>query len=325
MAVSHSSHDHWLGTPYNLLVLLVAVVGVVIAGQTDHSLAWAGVIASIATASLFAWWANHRRYRLIHDTPLSKIASAAQGFVELSGQLYPIGQSRQTSLLSHTPCLWFHCIVRVKRKNEWETELDEVSDAAFLLDDGSGACLIDPKGAEITSQYKKIWYEGERSFTEYLFLEHDTLYALGEFTTLADPRRYPGAKHLLNEVLDSWKRDRPALLAQFDSNQDGDLDSQEWERVRASAWDKIKATFRLDTEHSGLHLLQRPRDGRPYLLSTHPNTQKARVLLIWSWIHISVFLLACGALAYSLSLTFEDSASQQATPPSTIDPAHPSQ
>lgn len=295
-----SSNDSWMGSWHNPLVLPVAFIGLAIANQLESPQAWAGAMAAIAAASLFAWRANLQRYRLIHDTPASNIASAAQGFVELSGQLRPTGQHQLESLLSHRPCLWYHCIVRVKRNNEWETELDEISKSAFLLTDGSGACLVDPTGAEIFSTHKKTWNEGERKYTEYLLLEHDALYALGEFSTLPDPSRHPGAKRLLNELLETWKRDRPSLLARFDANQDGELDSEEWERARQSAWAEIKNMLQIDADHTGLHLLGRPRDGRPYLLSNHPNAHQGRAFFIWAWVQISVFLFACGGLAYFL-------------------------
>ena len=142
-------NDSWMGSWHNAAILPVALFGMAIADPFGGPMAGAGVMAAIAAASLFAWRANHQRYRLIHDTPSSMIASAAQGFVELAGQLRPIGPSQLESLLSRKPCLWYHCIVRVKRNNEWETELDKTSNSAFLLYDGSGACLVDPAGARV--------------------------------------------------------------------------------------------------------------------------------------------------------------------------------
>ena len=295
-----STNDSWMGSWHNAAILPIAILGSALADHLETPTAWAGVMATIALTSLLAWHANHRRYRLIHDTPASNIATAAQGFVELNGQLRPIGTNQLDSLLSHTPCLWFHCIVRVKRNNEWETELDEISHSAFLIHDGSGACLIDPSGAEIISQHKNTWNEDERKYTEYLLLEDDALYALGEFLTLADPTGHPDAKRMLNELLEVWKRDRPALLARFDANQDGDIEGAEWEHVRQTALLEIKAELQIDTDHNGLHLMRRPRDGRPYLLSNHPNAHHGRAFLVWVWVQTGVFLLACGGLAIFL-------------------------
>lgn len=295
-----STNDSWMGSWYNAAILPIAMVGGMLADHLENSAAWAGSMAALALASLLAWRANYHRYRLIQDTPASNIATAAQGLVELSGQLRPIGTNQLDSLLSHTPCLWFHCIVRVKRYNEWETELDEISHAAFLMHDGCGTCLVDPVGAEIISQHKNTWTEGERKYTEYLLLEDDVLHTLGEFATLADPTRHPGAKRMLNELLEAWKRDRPALLARFDTNQDGDLDGDEWEHARQTALTEIKATLQIDADHDGLHLMRQPRDGRPYLLSNHPNAHHGRVFLVWAWVQTGIFLLACGGLAYFL-------------------------
>lgn len=284
-----------MGSWHNALIFPVSIIGVGIANHLDNPRAWGAMMAGIAVASLFAWRANYLRYRLIHDTPLSNIASAAQGFVELGGQLRSIGGQQQTSLLSHAPCLWFHCIVRVKRDNDWDIEQDETSHESFLLDDASGTCLLDPNGAEIISDHKKTWQEGERKYTEYLLLENDAVYALGDFITLADPSRHPEAKRLINEVIDARKQEHAASLA-TEQNKDG-----EWERVRQAAHSRMLDALHLNTAHSALHLLQRPRDGRPYLISNHPNTEHGRAFLIWSWVQIGIFLFACGGLAYFLA------------------------
>lgn len=294
-----SSNENWMGSWHNALLLPAAIISMAVADHFESSTAWAGSMAAIMAASLFAWHANYQRYRLIHDTPASIIASAAQGFVELSGQLRLTGPTQLTSLLAHVPCLWYHCIVRVKRNDDWDTELDETSHDTFLLYDGSGACLVDPSGAEIISHHKKTWHEGTRQYTEYLLLEKDALYALGEFITFTDLSRHADAKRLLYALLDTWRQDSAALLERFDTNQDGELDSQEWERARQSAWSEIKTALRIDNGHA-LHLLRQPSDGRPYLLSNHPNAHQGRAFLVWSWIQIAAFLSACGGLAHFL-------------------------
>ena len=47
----------------------------------------------IGISSFFAWYANLRRYRAIADTPTSRIASAPQGYVELTGKgVHPPGE-----------------------------------------------------------------------------------------------------------------------------------------------------------------------------------------------------------------------------------------
>ena len=56
-----------------------------IAGQADTPEAWPWALLAMSVVSFFAWLGNHRRYRQIHDLPTSKVASAAQGYVELLG------------------------------------------------------------------------------------------------------------------------------------------------------------------------------------------------------------------------------------------------
>lgn len=51
-------------------------------GQAEGGLrATLGQLFAVAAVSFFAWMANYRRYRQIHDLPTSRIASAAQGYV----------------------------------------------------------------------------------------------------------------------------------------------------------------------------------------------------------------------------------------------------
>ena len=50
---------------------------------------WVFVLALIAVLSVGLWMMNYRRARAVGDTPTSRIASAPQGYVELSGTTRP--------------------------------------------------------------------------------------------------------------------------------------------------------------------------------------------------------------------------------------------
>ena len=70
---------------------------------------WLICLSIMTVISLFAWLSALHHLRIIRDTPSSRIASAAQGYVELSGR----GRSfTDTPLLSKNlllPCLWYLC------------------------------------------------------------------------------------------------------------------------------------------------------------------------------------------------------------------------
>src|SRR5690606_16652826 len=93
-----------------------------------------------------------RRARLIEDTPTSRIRSAPQGYVELTGFAREVAAA-DTPLrgpLTGKPCVWFrYRIERYQRgkRSGWHPVESGASAQWFELDDGSGRCWIDPAGA----------------------------------------------------------------------------------------------------------------------------------------------------------------------------------
>ena len=72
-------------------------------------------------SSLFAWLSVLRRHRLIVGTPTSRIASAAQGYVELLGNARREGAPILSKYLL-LPCLWYrYKVERKNHKNQWHT------------------------------------------------------------------------------------------------------------------------------------------------------------------------------------------------------------
>ena len=54
--------------------------------------------------------------RLIEDTPTSRIRSAAQGYVELSGRGLPLQGTANLAPLTQRPCVWWR--YRISRRAE---------------------------------------------------------------------------------------------------------------------------------------------------------------------------------------------------------------
>ena len=63
----------WLSGGLHLFILAGAA-------QSERPEVWPWALFAMATVSFFAWMANYRRYRQIHDLPTSRVASAAQGW-----------------------------------------------------------------------------------------------------------------------------------------------------------------------------------------------------------------------------------------------------
>ena len=126
--------------------LLLLVVGLKI--NTVPS--WQVILSAMMAISLIAWISALYRMRTIRDTPTSKIVSAAQGYVELTGQGKAYSDVPLLSKNLLLPCLWYRYIIEYKdSNNKWKTIENGESEDLFILDDGSGRCVIDPSGAEI--------------------------------------------------------------------------------------------------------------------------------------------------------------------------------
>ena len=86
--------------------------------------------------------------RLIEDTPTSKIRSSTQGYVELHGTAKWMEGPEIHAPLSGQPCVWYSYSVEEyvqHAKQKWRRIDSETSGHLFLLEDETGACLIDPQ------------------------------------------------------------------------------------------------------------------------------------------------------------------------------------
>ncbi|MDR0441553.1 MAG: E3 ubiquitin ligase family protein [Candidatus Accumulibacter sp.] len=267
--------------------------------RQDSRTGWLVCLALIALLSLFAWASTLGRRRAIVDTPTSRIASAAQGYVELSGAGRP-PEPPLLSHLTHLPCLWYRWRVETGNGKSSRTVDSGESELPFLIDDGSGQCLVDPEGAEILTRHKKSWYQGDYRCIEWKLLINDRIYALGEFRTLGGGSVDLNARHDLNEILTEWKKDRKTLLRRFDLDGDGGISEKEWGLARLAARREVAKRHREARDASDVHTLSRPRCGRHFLLSNLDPNSLARRYLWWSLFHLAAFLGALGAIPWVL-------------------------
>lgn len=267
--------------------------------QIDTPLGWRGVLALVSTISFFAWIGNYRRHRSITDTPTSRVASAAQGYVELVGKAAQHPGRTFLSKLTALPCLWFR--YRTERKtgdNKWEVVDRGVSSETFLLVDSSGECVIDPDNAEIMTSHKQIWRQGDYRHTEWLLLPGDRLYVLGDFVTLGGAAAQLDPGQDTAALLTEWKKDRPTLMRRFDLDGDGEIDLKEWELARRQARREVeKHHAEIYATDNSVHLMRRPTDGRLYVVSNLEPDKLARKYILWSVFHLLVFLAAAMAAA----------------------------
>lgn len=266
--------------------------------KTESSLGMFVCVALMVPLSLIAWTSAWRRARAVDDTPTSKVASAAQGYVELIGSGKPLAAPLM-SPLSHVPCLWFrYTVERKDNENKWVQEDKGESDASFILDDGSGDCVVDPEGAEMLMTKKDSWIQGDRRYTEWLLIERQEVYALGQFATRGSVDLDLNLAEDVKLLLSEWKARTAELLERFDLNQDGQIDLKEWELARAQARREVAANHRELRASSELHVMHLPEDGRLYLISDMEPESLASKYRWWSWFHIAIFFGALIALPF---------------------------
>jgi hypothetical protein len=211
----------------------------------------AGVGAYALRRGLRAFW----QLRLIVDTPTARIRSAPQGYVELQGLALP-HREPIAARLTGSPCVWYRYRIQERRRggrNErWVTVEHGDAERPFLLDDGTGRCLVEAGGAEVRCRERQVWHSASRGgfgsapdglaalfsdgrryrMTEERIRDGEQVYLLGRFET---PRR--GARErqrLTRELLAQWKRD-PERMQAIDRNGDGEIDLGEWDAARARA------------------------------------------------------------------------------------------
>lgn len=269
--------------------------------HTNTRSGWAISLGLISLISFFTWAMSYRRQRLVGDTPISRVASAAQGYVELYGTAEQPAGTPVISKLTSLPCTWYRYSVEEKNDNDWRTIDSGCSDETFSFRDSTGKCFIDPDGAEVITTHKQIWYENNYRYTEYLLLAEDHLYAIGEFSTLGGNTEILNQREDIAQLLTEWKKNKAALLSRFDLNKDGQIDMQEWALARAEAQREVEQQHRSIRLQDSFNILRKPADGRLFLLANLSPEQLQRKYGMWTIIHLVIGFASGGLALFNLA------------------------
>lgn len=266
------------------------------AGEAGR-IAWLLCLGAIASIGLYAWLRCLRHVRAIHDTPTSRIASAAQGYVELKGNGRSLPGITVHSPARHLPCLWYRYRRYARRDNKWFLEDSGESETEFLIDDGGGQCMLRPYDAEIVSDRIDTYVEGDVRHVEETLLVGETIHALGLFVS-RNGHRESDARRTLDVVLTEWKSDQSELGTRFDRNGDGRIDDEEWGEALAAAHREV-GNRQADARQSPFsHSLDKPGDGRPYIIANCPTEGLARRMGYWAWGYAATTLAALAGLSF---------------------------
>jgi E3 Ubiquitin ligase len=290
------------------------------------------IVAGLAAAAAYSFWYAFKAWsknRVIEDTPTSRVRSAAQGYVEISGLSLLPPDSHIKAPLTGKPCAWWRYKIEERRSTgrsrSWVTIQSDTSAESFLLDDGTGQCLIDPRGAEVFPGASDVWYGSSEwpevripdgtgifgrladslmtdkyRYTEHRLQAHEHVYAIGAFRSLGgagaeDPET--AAANLLHD----WKKDQAALLARFDSNHDGTLSTGEWELARAAARRQVLDARSAEARPPSVNVLGDPMDGRAFLLAASDGETLARRFRRRALAGIGGFVGSSAALTWMLT------------------------
>ena len=283
----------YLTSAGHLLLLLLA-------WQMANRTAWLVCLALIAGISTLAWLGTFRRYRAICDTPTSRIGSAAQGFVELVGTGHTLPDRTVYSPSTLLPCLWYRYKAYREVDNKWVLSKQGESDEDFLLDDGSGRCILRPYAAEVHCDRKDTYRRDGMKYEEEVFLAGERLYALGSFDSQGGQPRGLDSRTELDVVLTEWKQEPENLHRNFDLDENGTLDPEEWRLAVQAAKREANRRQRETPTFTVAHSLEKPGHGRPYLISNSPPERLARRYRYWAWGHGATLIAALTTLAFLL-------------------------
>lgn len=225
---------------------------------------FSGMLLFFCITLFYYCYKNFLLSRQLEDMPTGKIRSAYQGYIEIYGLANYFENKPLYAPLTKLPCAWYRFQIQRYAKNGWETIETGKSEVRFSMEDGTGICLVDPEGAEITTSLVDSWrgfqryprakprgafskfisYFGSYRYIEERFEKATPIHVLGNFETLGNRSFNDAQIHLeTNDLLRQWKEDYHNLLNKYDTNQDGQLESDEWDRVVREAENTIRAKY----------------------------------------------------------------------------------
>ena len=261
--------------------------------QTWPTLLLAGIVSSF-----FAGFFNYWKLLKISEAPISTIAAAAQGYIELQG-LASCDVVLKTPYHG-IPCVWYRAYVFANREQHGNNAgaddnflmnsrlLDySESELTFTLTDKTGHCRVNPSGAEVIHFEARTWRKNDHRYVEEYLPTGKPLYVLGQLDTRHDVLDEAATKKYLSEKLADWKSNPQQLLRRFDQNNDGKIDMHEWEQARQEAHKQVLAEHAM-RKGTGSFTLKKPTDNHLFLISAQSPQQVRDSYKNWVVSHLGI-------------------------------------
>jgi len=287
------------------------------------------VLAVFTAVGFYLWKKFFQHARMMEDMPRSKIRSAAQGFVELSGIQHPLEGTPLSAPLTGSACTWWDYKIEKRestsnskgqKSTSWSTVEKDTSVGFFHLRDETGEILVNPMGADVTASLQRVWHgdsrrpdggsstslfgvglTGRYRYTERIMRPGEPIYALGHFETWSN---VPGRKERSQkraEILAGWKQDAAELVRRFDEDGDGRVDADEWESAREAAQTLVEEQVAAATMKPDVDVLMKPEEDHPFILSTKSQDELTKVYRWKAVGGLLLFLVGLAAVAVTLN------------------------
>ena len=275
---------------------------------------------AVALFALYRCLARVRRDRLVADTPVARLRSAAQGYVKVFGRAEPAGPAPTAAPLSERPCVWWaYEIAEEQRDSKGNTRWHTVESAASVepfarVDAEDNRCLVGPVAAEVTPSLRNVWYGAESRpstpppditpllhtggyrYTERLLGVGVQLCVMGELRSRSETGDLNAA---VAAKLHEWKQDQQRLLTRFDADHDGRLSAAEWDAARAQAV-RESQTETLSAPIERVSVISEPTNGEPFLIAPMSGEALERRERLFAGLYFVVGLLGVIVCAWAL-------------------------
>ena len=283
---------------FTALGLLFGVLALIFLKHANFTVShWRWLLLTSIATSLFASIFNYWRLLKITEAPISTIAAAAQGYVELFGKA-----STDTPLKTpyqDIPCVWYRASVYANRENEDDKVADlfnimpleySESKTIFSLDDGTAQCMVDPKGAEVIYFEARTWRKNDHRYVEEYLPVGKPLYVIGNLDTRKDICDEAALNRAVGTKLADWKTRPQQLLNRYDQNLNRQIDMEEWALVRHDAINEVKAEHAMQANNLAGFTLVKPA-GKLFLISAKSPKQLRDSYKMWLTIQLSMLAL----------------------------------